>query len=201
MEGRMPIEAHSEKTPQDLVRAYRDGDRHALNDLVNRHVKLVYSFTYRLIGSPEGAQDVTQETFIKVWKNLKRYDEAHSFTTWILSIARNTSIDWLRKRKNITFSDMEREDAEETRESFGNSIPDDTPLPHELFEQKELGETLDEALSHISIDRRTIILLRHKEGLPFEEIADIVDKPLNTVKSQYRRALQTLRAYLSEKPS
>ena len=183
---------------QDLIRAYREGDSHALNQLIERHTRLVYSFSYRLIGSAEGAQDVTQETFIKAWKNLKRYDEKQSFATWILSIARNTSIDWLRKRKSLVFSDMERDDAEDTRDSFEQRIPDELPLPHEVFEMNELGDTLDDALKQISLDRRTIILLRHREGLAFEEIAVIVGKPLNTVKSQYRRALKTLRDYLTE---
>jgi len=184
---------------QDLIRAYREGDSHALNELIERHTRLVYSFSYRLIGSAEGAQDVTQETFIKAWKNLKRYDEKQSFATWILSIARNTSIDWLRKKKSLVFSDMERDDAEDTRDSFEQRIPDELPLPHEVFEMNELGDTLDDALKQISLDRRTIILLRHREGLAFEEIATIVGKPLNTVKSQYRRALKTLRDYLTER--
>ena len=184
---------------QDLIRAYREGDSHALNELIERHTRLVYSFSYRLIGSAEGAQDVTQETFIKAWKNLKRYDEKQSFATWILSIARNTSIDWLRKKKSLVFSDMERDDAEDTRDSFEQRIPDELPLPHEVFEMNELGDTLDDALKQISLDRRTIILLRHREGLAFEEIAAIVGKPLNTVKSQYRRALKTLRDYLTER--
>src|ERR1700733_4129603 len=101
------------KEIQNLVRAYRDGDSHAMTELVERHTRLVYSFVYRLIGSADGAQDVTQETFIKAWKNLKRYDVKQSFATWILSIARNTAIDWLRKKKSLVFSDMERDDAED----------------------------------------------------------------------------------------
>ena len=189
------------KEIQALVRAYRDGDSHALNQLIERHTRLVYSFAYRLIGSAEGAQDVTQETFIKAWKNLKRYDDNQSFATWILSIARNTAIDWLRKRKSLVFSDMERDDMEESRDSFEHRIPDDLPLPHEIFEMNELGETLEDALRQISLDRRTIILLRHKDGMAFEEIAVIVEKPLNTVKSQYRRALKTLRDYLTDQRS
>ena len=183
---------------QGLIRAYRDGNSHALNELIGRHTRLVYSFSYRLIGSAEGAQDVTQETFIKAWKNLKRYDENQSFATWILSIARNTSIDWLRKRRASSSRTWNAMTQKSRGDSFEQRIPDELPLPHEIFEMNELGETLDDALKQISIDRRTIILLRHKEGLSFEEISTVVDKPLNTVKSQYRRALKTLRDYLTE---
>ncbi len=158
--------------------------------IVKQYLKSVYNFVFRIVGNENEASDITQEVFIKVWKNLSKIDESKNFKTWIFAIARNTTIDWLRKRKNISFSKIESED-----NYFEENIEDIEPLPDEIFIKKELAKEVEEALTKIRPDFREIILLRYVEDLTFEEISEIVDKPLNTVKSHHLRALSALRKF------
>lgn len=174
-----------------------------LNDIeaiIKEYINPVYNFVFRLCGSAEEADDITQDVFIKVWKNLKKFNPEKNFKTWIFTIARNTTFDWLRKRKNISFSQVdslinsgiENDDKKE----FKEGIVDIGPLPDEIFVNRELAKELENALSKIRPDFREIILLHYTEGLTFEEISKIVGKPLNTVKSQYRRALHQIRTFI-----
>ncbi len=175
-----------------LVKKYLEGDTEIFKIIVARHLKPIYNFVYRLSGQPEEAQDITQDVFIKIWKNLKKFDPTQSFKTWIFTIARNTTIDWLRKKRYFVFSDFDKED----NDSFESSLPDNTPLPDELFQRKESAAELEKILSTTPLQHRTIILLHHIDELTFEEIATILRKPMNTVKSQYRRAMTALKTRL-----
>ena len=165
------------------------GDTDAFEILVNRHLKTVYNFVYHLSRNAEEANDIAQEVFVKVWKNLKKFDQGQNFKTWLFSIARNTTIDFFRKKKSISFGDMEIGDDT----SFEDSLTDSEPLPDEIFEQKELGAFLEKALRVLPLEERTVILLHDKEDLTFEEIAKVLGKPMNTVKSRYRRAIMAFR--------
>ncbi|MFH1170359.1 MAG: sigma-70 family RNA polymerase sigma factor [Candidatus Vogelbacteria bacterium] len=165
--------------------------------LMSQYLSPVYNFVYRLTGGADLANDITQETFIKVWKNLKRFDETKSFKPWLFAIARNTAIDWLRKRRLIPFSDLKDQ---EDNESFENKISDPLPLPDELFRRAELASLLEDALAKLAINDRTIILLHHLENLTFTEIAKIINQPMNTTKSRYRRTLTALRQFLLTAP-
>lgn len=178
-------------TDEQLVRQYRDGHLEALDELIKRYTTSIYAFVYRLSGNQTEATDITQEVFIRVWKSLAQFDINRQFKTWLFTIARNTTIDWLRKKKNIPFSMVENED-----KSIADNIPDLEPLPDEIFAQQEIKQNLEQILSTISVDSKTIILLHDIEGLTFEAIAKVVNKPMNTVKSQYRRALNFLRQKL-----
>lgn len=150
--------------------------------LVDEYLPAVYNLVCRLTGRVEEAQDLSQEVFIKVWKNLKRYDPIRANRrTWILAIARNTTIDWLRKKKIPTDGELEE------------SVEDPAPLPDKLFAVQELEQLLEQVLATIAPDDRLIIILHHQENLTFEEIAKIIEKPVNTVKSRYRRALHRIR--------
>ncbi len=172
-------------------------EQNNMQSIVAQYLKPIYNFAYRLSGNAEDAQDITQEVFIKVWKNIKKYNPSQSFKAWIFAIARNTTIDWLRKRKNLVFSDFENEDGSNFLE---NTTADEAPLSDELFAKKEGQKMLEEILQQIPIEYRTIIILHDIEDLTFEEIAKVVKKPMNTVKSQHRRAMQALRKYLAVAP-
>lgn len=185
--------SNMEEDDKKLVKDYLKGDENAFEKLVAKHLKPIYNFVYRLCGNPEESRDITQEVFFRVWKNIKKFDPKNTWNTWIYSIARNATIDYLRKKKTLVFSDL---DNEEMDESFANSIPDQMLLPDEIFEQKELGQKIENALMKISFDYRTVVVLHLKEGLTFEEISKVLKKPMNTVKSQYRRALSLLRDLL-----
>lgn len=186
-----------EKTDPQLVYESLEGDGDAFKELLNRHIKHVYTFIYYLCGNPEESKDITQETFLKAWKNLKKYNSDFSFSTWVISIARNTTIDWLRKKRPLMFSDFDKEDE---IDDFESTIADSRPLQDELFEQEETKNIIEKALMHISMEKRTILLMHNNEHMTFEEIAQTLKKPMNTIKSQYRRALLELRKYLESAP-
>ena len=134
---------------------------------------------------------------MKVWRNLNKYNSDFSFSTWIISIARNTTIDWLRKKRPFMFSDFNKEDE---IDDFESTIADSEPIQDELFEREETKRKIEKALMYISIEKRTILLMHNNEHITFEEIAQTLKKPMNTIKSQYRRALLELRKYLESAP-
>lgn len=177
----------------ELILEYIEGDTEALEEIVARNIGLVYRYALRMTMDVEQAQDITQETFVKLWRNIHKFDTERNFRTWLLGIAHNTAIDFLRKRKIFVFSDFNtRDDGNE----IIDTLADTAPLPPELFEQAERKELLAHALEEISPMLREVLALYYEEGLTFNEIGEILNKPLNTVKSQHRRALEALRKIL-----
>ncbi len=185
-----------EREDQQLISDYLTGDESALHELVRRYLKALYNFAYRLAGNTGDAEDITQEIFIKVWKNIKRYDQNYSVKTWLFAIARNTTIDWLRKKRDLVFSDF---DTDEGENSLLNTLADPMPLSDEIMARAEDKKFLDHALNKLPLIYREVIVLRYQDGLTFNEIGTILGKPLDTVKSQHRRALIALRKFLIER--
>src|ERR1700761_954795 len=96
------------RSDEELIAAYLSGEEAAFGELTQRHLRQVYSFALRLVGDSAAAEDISQETFLKAWKSLQKYDESSSkFKTWLLRIARNTAIDYLRKKKHVPLSYFE----------------------------------------------------------------------------------------------
>jgi RNA polymerase sigma-70 factor (ECF subfamily) len=185
-----------ERTDEDLIAAYMSGEENAFSLLTARHLKSVYSFAYRLIGDQHAAEDVTQETFLKIWKAVKKYDPISSrFKTWMLRITRNTVIDFLRKRKNLIISHFEDE---EGQNPLIDTITDESKLPDELFADKEDVETLTRAVDQLTLKHREVLTLHYTNGLTFEEISNVLEEPQNTVKSRHHRALLTLRKLMAD---
>ena len=166
--------------------------RSSFNILIERHAKSVYFFIFRLVGNKEDSEDIVQETFIKAWQKLSKFDTEKSFKTWLFSIAKNTAVDKLRKKKSINFSSLNIEE----QSDFENNLIDTEDLPDEIFAKQESEDRLKKALSQLSESQNLIIYLHINEELTFEEIAEIIGKPMNTVKSQYRRVIEKLRGLL-----
>jgi len=171
-----------------------------IEEIVTEYLKPVYRLVFRLTGGAPETEDITQEVFVKVWKNLAKYDPKQSLKTWIFTIARNTTIDWFRKKKSIPFSDLKQNWGEEEERDFADNIADLESLPDELFAQAELKEKLDQAVITLSLDQRSVVTLHLEDNLTFEVIAKIMGQPINTVKSHYRRALLKLKEILHQKP-
>ena len=182
------------RSDQQLIADYLAGEENAFAILTNRYLPAVYSFARRLTDSDHDASDIVQETFLRIWRNLKKYQPDQSFKTWLFTITHHAAIDLLRKRKDPALSSWDREDG---GNPLTDSLTDSEPLPDDLFERQELGQALEQALAKISPDRRTILLLHPEDELTFEEISKIVGRPVNTVKSQYRRSLSALKAILT----
>ena len=158
---------------------------------ISEYIKPVYNLIFRLTGGSDDTEDLTQETFLKAWKNIKKFKKDKNFKTWIFTIAHNTVIDYFRKKKSIPFSNFDV--LNDNEESFESNLVGDELSPEELFEKKEEESVLKSALESLSLDERTIIVLHHTDGLTFDEISEVVGKPMNTVKSIYHRSLLKLK--------
>jgi RNA polymerase sigma-70 factor (ECF subfamily) len=176
------------KIPDEkLVEAYLKGDKRALEILIKRYLKAIYNFAYRYVGKEE-AEDVTQEVFLKMWRNLKKFKKEKNFKSWLWTIARNACFDFLRKKRRSQVWYLEDL----------SSLPDSRSLPYEALEKEGLKEKLEEAIKSLPFKMRQILNLYYKEGLNFREIAETLNESLNTIKSRHRRALKEIKKLLSE---
>lgn len=172
-----------------LVHAYLEGHQQSLSTLVSRYTDPIFAYVLRLTGDREAAADITQEVFIKAWRNLASFDSKQNFKTWVYTIARNTAYDWLRKKKLVPFSALGEADGD----GFEQTLVDVEPLPHEQLEKSEGSMFLERLLTELSPDVRDILLLHYIDEMTFDEIGRIRGESLNTVKSRHRRALLLLR--------
>ena len=184
-----------DKSGQELIADYLNGDSQSLEVLIRRHLGPIYSFVYRYVGNRQDAEDITQEVFIKVWRNLKKFDQQKSFKTWIFSIAKNTAIDFLKKKKMIPFSEFDNEGGENT---IIETLADPSSLPQELLEKAGMAQTLNAAMEKLSSQYRMVLFLRYNDHFNFREIAESLGEPLNTIKSRHRRALVMLKEQLQQ---
>lgn len=180
---------------KELVRAYRNGDGTSFALLVESYLKVLYHLARSFVADDDAVEDIVQDTVIKMWRNLARYDDTQAFRPWLMRIAHNTAIDYIRKKRPQAFSVLE---SSEAHESFGASIPDTEPRADEILMREDEQHEVENLLSVLSPQYREIVILRHYGDLSFEEIGIVMQKPLNTVKSQHRRAIQKLRLILGE---
>jgi RNA polymerase sigma-70 factor (ECF subfamily) len=195
-----------ESTDEEIITSYKNGNQGAFKVLINRYTSRLYNFTARLTNQND-ASDIVQEVFIKVWKNIHHFDGTKaSFRTWIFTIARNTTTDFLRKKKSLLFSDIPartsgKKESDEDINSFAENIPDDNLLPDEalqkLQDKTEDQRFLNDILEKLHPNYREVLVLHYQEEMAFEEIGKILGKPLNTIKSQHQRAIMELRKMLN----
>ena len=180
-------------TDEQLVQSYGEGDEHALELLIQRYANHIYNFVRQYIRDGREAEDVAQESFMKAWKHLKKFDPEKKFKVWLFQIARNTAIDHLRKKKEIPFSDRESEDGE-----FANTLVDEGPTMDELAHRKDVQMQIKKLLGQLPAQYAAVLILYYQDGLNFREIAEIDGTSVNTVKSRHKRALALLRDKLSK---
>lgn len=174
-------------TDEQLITNYLKGDEEALEILIKRYLKPVYSFTFRFVGDTQEAEDITQKVFVKVWCNLKKFKHKYKFKTWVFAIAKNTCLDWQKKKRTIPFSVLDRKDE---RFSFAETIRDPSPI---------LNESLDRILEKLSSKYRMILFLRYNDHFTFREIAESLGESIDTIKTRHRRGIVILRKLLQEK--
>ncbi len=179
-----------------ILRCQAD-DAAAFNEIVSRYKNRVFNYVSRMIGPGTDAEDLTQETFVRAYMNIRSFQSRASLNTWLFRIATNLCIDFNRKRgkaRALTTS-LQREDLDEEGET-DREIPDERFDPQRLLLNKELGVELQRALASLPEKLRTVVLLHDIEGLPYEEIASIAECPLGTVKSRLFNARMALRQKL-----
>lgn len=180
-----------------LIEQARGGDLEAYDELIRRHQERIYGTVYHMTSNHEDANDLTQETFIKAYQALKSFKGGSSFYTWIYRIAVNKTINFLKQRKNR--SGMSLNDLDVNAEND----PDLVALvshktPRRDAALSELQEKLNEAMSKLSEVHRLVVTLHDVQGVPHEEIAQIMDCNVGTVRSRLFYARQQLQGYLSD---
>ena len=176
----------------ELIAEYLKGDTRSLEVLIRRFVKPLYSFIFRFVSSTDDAEDIVQETFFKVWKGIKKFKPESNFKTWLFTIAHNTAIDHVRRKKSLAFSSFEDADGENIMEEM---LSDPEPLPDELFARAELEAMLEKAVVALAPIYREVLLLYYHEYLTFEEVSTVLGVSINTIKSRHRRALLELQKH------
>ena len=173
-----------------LIESYLKGNDASLEALVQRYLKPMYGFVFSYVKDAQVAEDVTQEIFLKVWKNLKKIEKNKNFKSWLYTVAKNTALDYLKKKKSIPFSSFEKEDG---RNVLMESLSDIAPLPDKASEMLQDKRTFLQAIGNLSEKYRQVLLLYYYNYLNFREIAEALQEPINTIKSRHRRGLVILK--------
>jgi RNA polymerase sigma-70 factor, ECF subfamily len=183
----------------DLVERSRKGSEKAYRELLGRYQRPVFSLVYRMVRDREQAEDLAQETFVRVFNNLERYDPAYKFSSWIFKIATNLTIDWMRRKEVPTVSIDGSRYATSSDEIEASTITVESKdeNPEERLESKELGAEIEQAIGKLRPEYRQAIILRHIEDKPYEEIAQIMALPLGTVKTYIHRGRGELKEMLA----
>jgi RNA polymerase sigma-70 factor (ECF subfamily) len=187
-------------TDQEVVRHAVIGREAAYRELIRRYQRPVFSLVFRMVRDRELAEDLAQETFVKVLNAIDSYRPEYKFSSWIFKIANNAAIDHLRRRSLDTLS-LDGSPHAETAEAIEATtlqISDGAESPLDEVANRELGSRIERAINRLRPEYRNCILLRHVDGRPYEEIAEILDLPLGTVKTYIHRARNELRILLGE---
>lgn len=171
----------------ELVKQSVKGNQNAFAELLSRYKNLVYSVVLRMVNDSEEANDLAQEIFIKIYKNLDKYQPEYKFSTWIIRITTNHVIDFRRKKKQETVSidDMVYE-------------PSDYITPESSYIEKERNTSIFSALNSLPDMYKIPIVLYHQQGLSYQEIAQMIGEPLSKVKNRIFRGRKMLKELLSE---
>jgi RNA polymerase sigma-70 factor (ECF subfamily) len=181
----------------DLAVAARKGSADACTELVRRFERPVYNLVARLVQNPALAEDLTQDAFLKMFRALGQYDAQLKFSSWLFRIAHNTAIDHLRQRQLLLATPRLDDDGDEIDPLAG--LPDlSGDSPEQATARRQLGVILDAAIDALRPEYRSVVVLRHHEDLDYEEIAEVMDLPLGTVKTYLHRARRELAARLRE---
>ncbi|MFV1986924.1 MAG: sigma-70 family RNA polymerase sigma factor [Gemmatimonadota bacterium] len=172
----------------ELVASYLGGERFAFHELVERYQDRLLNFIYRTIGDRDRAEDLVQETFVRVYRHLHRFDQTKKFSTWAYTIASNLAKNELRNRSRnplVLFQAIKKNwDADHRPLEFEDS----TYAPDDLYRKRHLRETVEAAVAELPEHHRVVFVLRELEGKTYEEISDITGVTLGTVKSRLNRA-------------
>ena len=183
------------RTETELVEAARQDETEAFEELVNRNAGKIYNLCYRYSGREDEARDLTQETFVRAFKAVKKFHGDAGFSSWLYRIASNIWFDRAKRRKKVTFVSMDmpvRQDDGETERQFR----DGGATPEQDYEKKEMDGKVQEALCLLAGDQRTAIILKYIEGKSLEEIASICGCSFGTASSRISRGLKELRKHL-----
>ncbi|NGZ77802.1 RNA polymerase sigma factor SigW [Saccharibacillus alkalitolerans] len=177
-----------------LVKLALKGDQRAFAEIVDLYKDRIFHLAYRMLSNRHEAEDVVQETFLRVYRNLDRYDPGQKFSTWIYRIGTNLSIDRLRKRKPTYSLDAEIGD-QDGADGYA-LIPSDNRTPETEYMISETRTTIHEAIDGLPPKYKTVMILRYLQELSLQEISDVLDMPVTTIKTRVHRGREFLRKKL-----
>ena len=178
-----------QKNDSILIEEYRRGDKNAFAELFKKYKNTVYNFIFRLVGNPDIAEDLLENTFIKMIKSLDKYKERNKFKQWLFTIANSVTMDYLRKKKREYIVDPIEEWME---------LSDASPSPQFLLEQKEMANLIENKISNLPPKQKQVFIMRQESDLTFKEIAEILECPISTVLSRMHNAVLNLRRFIRE---
>jgi RNA polymerase sigma-70 factor (ECF subfamily) len=184
-----------ERTDEELLAAYQQGDPGAFETLLRRHRAPLFTFLLRMLGDREKAEDLAQETFLRIVKGAQAWERRARFQTWLYTIARNLCVDQSRRDR---FRRADSLDAEgpDGESPLVQSVPGSGADPERGAASAQIRPYLQKALLSLPAEQREVFILREQAGVPFREIAEMIGVNENTVKSRMRYALEGLRRSL-----
>ena len=179
---------------EDLIKRFQDGDEQAYVELVNRYRDRLMNFVYRFTSDSEQSEDIVQETLIKLYTHKHYYKKIAKFSTWIYTIAANYAKTELRKKKNRKITNLSQMSSDEK----DYDLPSVQPDTDQLIESEYLEKRIQSAINTLPLHFKTVIVLRDIQELSYDEISNIVEVPLGTVKSRINRARLQLQKELKD---
>ncbi len=194
----LPALALANLPDADVVALAQQGRDDAFRELIRRYERPVFSLIFRMVRDRELAEDLAQDTFIKVLNHIDRYRPEFKLSSWLFKIANNVAIDHLRRRQldTISMSGSPHALTADAIEATSFEVAGQQETPLQEMEARELGSAIEQAISRLRPEYRSCIMLRHVEGRSYEEIAATLDLPLGTVKTYIHRARNELRKAL-----
>jgi RNA polymerase sigma-70 factor (ECF subfamily) len=179
----------------ELIAKALRGRESGFEELVRRYQRPIVAYVYRMLGDYEASLDVTQEVFIKVYNSLDRYSSEYKFSTWLYRIAHNAAIDHMR-RNSQNLQSLETENADG---AYQIQLESTALTPEQERERSEWRSEIDAVVKCLPAVYRELILLRHSRDLSYDEIAEVTNLPLGTVKNRLFRAREMMREMLVER--
>jgi RNA polymerase sigma-70 factor (ECF subfamily) len=170
----------------EIIRRCLAGDERAHRELMFRYERPVFSVALRMLRQREDAEDVTQETFVRMFRALERYDPTRPFSAWLFTITSRLCIDLLRRRKIRPLPLVRQEVGSSEEENI--DVPDLSPGPETLTQHQEEERRVQDLIDALPPHYRIVVIMRHQQDLAYEEIADALGLPLGTVKARIHRA-------------
>ncbi|NPV49146.1 MAG: sigma-70 family RNA polymerase sigma factor [Armatimonadetes bacterium] len=183
------------RSDAELIARAQAGDRRSFDELVARSYTLVFNTAYRILGDSDQAADATQSAYLRAYRSLAKFRGSSSFSTWLYRIVTNVCLDMVRgqQRQPISFTHVTTDDPPVERD-----LPDERAGPEQLVLQTELQTALHMALQRLRPEHRAVVVLYDLSGMSYDQIAEILDLPLGTVKSRLNRARRALQEELSD---
>ncbi len=184
-------------TDFELLKLFvKNEDHAAFETLVNRHRRQVYNFVYKMVGKAEAAEDIFQETFLRVLKNAHTYTPRAKFTTWCLQIARNLSLDYFKRESLRQHASIDAGTPGNEDHSMASLLRSGDPDSSDIAQSKELIDAVRLAVTRLPENQREALVLRMYEDMPYAEISEVLGSPEGTVKYWVHEAVNTLARHL-----